>query len=144
MSKLWVVVADQSKARIFTVADPRGALLDVGKLEHPQAREHEQTLTSDRPGRSFDSKGQGRHAMGSSVDPARQETIYFAKQVADHVRAAHNEGRCDRLLLVAGPPLLGLLREDLKTSSGMKISEIEKNLGQYDALEIRKHLPERL
>ncbi len=30
MSKLWVVVADQSKARIFTVADHRGALLDVG------------------------------------------------------------------------------------------------------------------
>jgi hypothetical protein len=26
----------------------------------------------------------------------------------------------------------------------LKISEIEKNLGQYDAVEIRKHLPERL
>jgi hypothetical protein len=26
----------------------------------------------------------------------------------------------------------------------MEVSEIEKNLGQYDALEIRKHLPERL
>jgi len=144
MSTLWVVVADQSKARIFTIADPHGALLDVGELEHPQAREHEQTLTSDRPGRSFDSKGQGRHAMGSAVEPGKQETIRFAKQIADHVQAAHNEGRCNRLLLVAGPPLLGLLRESMKASSGIKISEIEKNLGQYDALEIRKHLPKRL
>jgi len=144
MSKFWVVVADQSKARIFTVADRRGALLDVGELKHPEAREREQTLTSDRPGRSFDSKGQGRHAMGSTVEPGKQETIRFAKQVADHVQAAHNEGRCDRLLLVAGPPLLGLLRENLKTSSGIKIAEIEKNLGQYNAMEIRKHLPERL
>ena len=144
MTKLWVVVADQSKARIFTVADSRGALLEVGKLEHPEARDREQTLTSDKPGRTFDSKGQGRHAMGSTVEPGQQETIRFAKQVADHVQAAHNEGRCDRLLLVAGPPLLGLLRENLKTSSGMEISEIDKNLGQYDALEIRKHLPERL
>jgi protein required for attachment to host cells len=144
MSKLWVVVADQSKARIFTVADPRGALLGVGELEHPEARGREQTLTSDRPGRSFDSKGQGRHAMGSAVEPGKQETIRFARQVADHLQAAHDEGRCDRLLLVAGPPLLGLLRESLRTTSGMEIAEIEKNLGQYDALEIRKHLPGRL
>ena len=144
MAKLWVVVADQSKARIFTVDDPRGALLEVGVLEHPEARDREQALTSDKPGRTFDSKGQGRHAMGSTVEPGKQETIRFAKQVADHVQAAHNEGRCSRLLLVAGPPLLGLLRENLKTSSGMEISEIDKNLGQYDALEIRKHLPERL
>ena len=144
MSKHWVMVADKSKARIFTVADPRGALLDEVVLEHPQAREREQALTSDRPGRSFDSKGQGRHAMGTSVEPDQQETIRFAKQIADHVQAAHNEGRCDRLLLVAGPPLLGLLRESLKTLTGLRVSEIEKNLGQYDAREIRKHLPERL
>jgi len=144
MSKLWVVVADQSKARIFTVADPHGELLDVGELEHPEARDREQTMTSDRPGRGFDSKGQGSHAMGSTDAPGKQGTIRFVKQVADHVQAAHNEGRCNRLLLVAGPSLLGLLRENLKTLSGLKISEIEKNLGQYDAREIRKHLPKSL
>jgi len=70
--------------------------------------------------------------------------VGLVKQVADHVQVAHSEGHCDRLLLVAGPPLLGLLRENLKTLSGIKITEIEKNLGQYNALEIRKHLPERL
>jgi protein required for attachment to host cells len=48
------------------------------------------------------------------------------------------------LWLVAGPQLLGLLREHLDTPPGLKIHEIEKNLGQYDALEIRKHLPQRL
>jgi len=39
MSKHWIVVADQSKARIFTVDDPRGELIKVDELEHPQARE---------------------------------------------------------------------------------------------------------
>ena len=82
--------------------------------------------------------------MGSTDDPGKQGTIRFVKQVADHVQAAHNEGRCNRLLLVAGPTLLGMLRENMKGLSGLKISEIEKNLGQYDAREIRKHLPERL
>ncbi len=144
MSKHWVLVADKSKARIFTVADPHGPLEDETMLEHPEARQREQTLTSDRPGRSFDSKGEGRHSMGTSVEPDKQETIRFAKQVAEHVEAAHNKGQCDRLMIVAGPPLLGLLREHLKGASGLKIAEIEKNLGQYDATEIRKHLPARL
>jgi len=143
MSKLWVVVADQSKARIFTVADPHGPLLDVGELEHPQGREHDRALNSDKPGRAFDSMGHARHSMGTAVEPGKQEAIRFAKQVADHVRAAHHEGHCNRLLLVAGPSQLGLLRGHLK-ASGMVISELEKNLGQYDAVEIRKHLPARL
>ena len=69
--------------------------------------------------------------------------MILVKQIADHVQATHSEGRCNRLLLVTGPRLLGLLRRNLKTSSGMEISEVKKNLGQYDAPEIRKHLPER-
>jgi len=143
MSELWVVVADQSKARIFTVSDT-SALLEAEELGHPEARELEQNLKSDRPGRSFDSKGKGRHAMSSPVEPAKQEAIRFAKQISDHIQLAHNEGRCGRLMLVAGPPLLGLLRENLRSLSGMEISEVEKNLGQYDAVEIRNHLPKRL
>ncbi len=144
MSKKWVVVADQSKARIFTVDDPRGPLLQVDELEHPEARKREQELISDRPGRSFDSAGQGRHAMGTSVEPKKEEAVRFAKQVADYLQAAHHEGRFNRLLLVAGPPLLGLLRDKLKSLSGANISEIDKNLGQYEAPEIRSHLPDRL
>ena len=37
MSKLWVVVADQSRARIFTVTDPHGELLDIGELDVVEA-----------------------------------------------------------------------------------------------------------
>ena len=144
MSKKWVVVADQSKARIFTVEDPRGPLIQMDELEHPEARKREQELISDRPGRSFDSSGQGRHAMGTSVEPKKEEAIRFAKQVADYLQAAHHEGRFNRLVLVAGPPLLGLLRDKLKSLSGANISEIDKNLGQYEAPEIRSHLPDRL
>ncbi|TCK18618.1 protein required for attachment to host cells [Thiogranum longum] len=144
MSKKWVVVADQSRARIFAVDDPHGPLLQVDKLEHPEARKREQELTSDRPGRSFDSAGQGRHAMGTAVEPKKEEALRFAKQIADYLQAAHREGRFNRLLLVAGPPLLGLLRDKLKVLSGANISEIDKNLGQYEAQEIRSHLPDRL
>lgn len=144
MSRHWIVVADQGRARFFTTSSPRGALMEVGALEHTEGRERPRDLTSDRPGRSFDSAGNGRHAMSSAVEPKKQEAIRFAREIADYLRQAHNEGRCDELLLVAGPDFLGLLREQLRPVSGFRISELEKNLGQYDSREIRAHLPERL
>ncbi|MDH3872449.1 MAG: host attachment protein [Gammaproteobacteria bacterium] len=144
MSRPWIVVADQSKARIFTVDDPQGALQEVDHLDHPEARDRSQTLTSDRPGRSFDSGGQGRHAMGTAVEPKEQEAIRFAKQIADHLRTACHEKGCNRLVLVAGPPFLGMLREQLASVNEIAITEIQKNLGQYSPHEIRTHLPARL
>ena len=144
MSKHWIVVADQSKARIFTVDDPRGELQELEQLENPTGRDQAQTLGSDRPGRSFDSSGQGRHAMGTSVEPKEQEAVRFAKQIGDRLRTACHAGRCNRLLLVAGPHFIGLLKEQLDSLADVKVTEIVKNLGQYDSREIRTHLPERL
>lgn len=144
MSRPWIVVADQSKARIFAVEDPHGPLQEVGHLEHPEARERSQTLASDRPGRSFDSSGQGRHAMGTSVEPKEQEAIRFAKQIAEHLRTECHEKGCNRLVLVAGTHFLGLLREQLGSVNDIAITEINKNLGQYSPHEIRTHLPARL
>lgn len=144
MHKPWIVVADQSRARIFTVDSPLGELQDLEALVHPEARLRTQSFGSDHPGRSFDSGGQGRHAMGTSVEPKEQEAIRFAKTVADHVRSACNDGRCNKLLLVAGPHFLGLLREHIGSLNNIDITEVRKNLGQQDIRAIRDHLPERL
>jgi len=144
MSKHWIVVADRSKARIFTVSESRGALQEVAILEHPEGREHARDINADRPGRAFDGSGQGRHAMGTAVEPMEQDAIRFSKEVGEHLKAACHDGRCNRLMLVAGPEFLGLLRKQLNTPSAVQISEIEKNLGRYDARVIRGHLPERL
>lgn len=144
MSKHWIVVADRSKARIFTVSESRGALQEVETLEHPEGREHSRNVNADRQGRAFDSSGQGRHAMGASVEPMEQDAIRFSKEVSEHLKAACHKGHCERLMLVAGPAFLGLLRKQLNTPPGITIAEIEKNLGHFDAREIRSHLPERL
>jgi protein required for attachment to host cells len=82
--------------------------------------------------------------MGVSVDPVEQEIIRFTKQVGKHVKAACLDGRCNRVMVVAGPHLLGLLRQQFDLPPDVRVTEIEKNLGQYDAREIRSHLPEKL
>ena len=144
MPKPLILVADQTKATIYTVTDPRGPLEEVEQLLHPEGRGRAQELKSDRHGRSFDSKGQGQHAMGSSVPPREQESIRFAGEIAQRLRRVFNGHRHNRLCVVAGPHFLGLLRDKLGKPANLRITEIRKNLGQYNARELRAMLPERL
>ena len=139
-----ILIADQARATFYTVATPRGPLEEVEQLHHPQARDRAQELKSDRHGRSFDSYGQGRHAMDSSVDPKEQESIRFAGEIVERLRSVSRRHRHNRLCVVAGPHFLGLLRDKLGKQANLRITEIRKNLGQYNAREVRAMLPERL
>jgi protein required for attachment to host cells len=145
MPKAWVVIAEQGCARFYTLEKPRGELDEVERLEHAEGSRRESELISDRPGRAFDSVGAGRHAMEPPVDAKEAEALRFAKEIADHLEKARAAGRFDRLVLVAGPQFLGLLRQKLSPALAQIVTqEIPKNLGQYEAREIRAHLPEIL
>jgi len=142
----WVVVADSSRARIFKVDSALGPLQELAALAHPEGRLHAQELTSDLPGRAFDSSGQGaRHAMEQNIDPKENEALKFARQIAEYLENAQNESQFARLVLVAAPKFLGHLRQSLSNRVITLISqEIDKNLVQQSAEDIRRHLPERL
>jgi protein required for attachment to host cells len=145
MSKPWILVANQSEARIYTAETPRGALIEIDRLEHEVGHSREGDLKSDRPGRSFERMGTIRHAMETEVDPKEQEAMRFAKQISDYLESGQQRGRFDGLVLVAGPHFLGLLRKALgPVTAKLVTQEIAKNLVQYDAEAIRGHLPERL
>ncbi len=143
MNETWVVVADSSKARFF-LADGSG-LVEKDVFEHPEGRMHEQELTSDLPGKAFDSGGQGRHAMGSSVEPKKHEMIKFVKSIVDHLELARAKASLAKLYLIAPSAFLGELRAQL-TSPLKKIvqGEIDKNLVALKAGEIRLKLPDIL
>jgi protein required for attachment to host cells len=145
MAATWVLVADKTRARFFVAESPIGTIEEIETLAHPESRLHETDLTSDLPGRAFDSGGQGRHAMGSMVGPKQQEAHVFAKQIGDRLDAARAKGSFARLVIVAPPAFLGLIREHLNgQTSKLVTSEIAKNLARMPPAEIRGHLPERL
>lgn len=145
MSKAWIVVANQSEARIYSLDRPRGALVELRRLEHEAGHVREGEMVSDRPGRAFQRVGNVRSAMEPEVDPKEQEAMRFAKEISDHLDGGQQQGRFDRLVLVAAPHFLGLLRKALSSATAKYVTEeIAKNLVQYEAQEIRQHLPERL
>ena len=142
MAKTWIIVAENSRARVFETDRKNPQLREIRGFAHPEARLHEQELTSDLPGRTFDSAGQGRHAMEQDVSPKRHEAMQFAKQLAEYLieRRRHND--FDHLGLVAAPAMLGMLREKLDDETRKRVRfEIDKNLTRLPVQEIRAHLP---
>jgi len=145
MSHSWIIVADASRARIFSSTGNLSGFQELQTLTHPASRLHEQELTSDLPGRAFDSHGQDRHAMGQAVSPKKEETIRFAKQITSLLDDARKKNSFEHLILIAPPERLGLLREKLSVALRKRVSEeIHNNLTQHTLDDIKKHLPQFL
>lgn len=145
MKNTWVVVADASRARIFAASKNLSVFDEVTTLAHPASRMHEQEMTSDLPGRSFDSSGDGRHAMGQTEDPKAHQHDVFARQVSDHIEELCQQDTTAKLILIAAPKTLGLLRQHLSDSTRNKITqEVDKDLTQHSVQDIKDHLPDFL
>ena len=141
MNPTWIIVADGSRARLFESSGSSSDIHETENLTHPESRLHEQTLTSDLPGRAFDSTGEGRHAMGSKAEPKKHEIEEFARQIASHLDKARSDNKFKQLIVIAAPSILGELRNTLSAETKKLIrTEIDKDLTQHSIDDIQKHL----
>lgn len=141
MTTTWIITADNSRARILSMQSKVAPLTEVKNFLHPAGRMRKRELTSDRPGRTYDSRGMGRHAKQARNDPAKQELIYFTGRIAGFIETARKRADFDRLILVASPPLLGMLRKKLSSAAKQQITrEIRKNLATKTGEEICQYL----
>jgi len=144
MRKTWVVVADNSRARIFTAETPSSPLIEVDSIVHPEARMHDRDITSDLPGRGSGSGG-SRHSYETETDAKDYENVNFAKRIAGFLDDARKSDKFKQLIIVAAPSLLGNLRSGLNDQTKKMVSlELDKNLSSLNPDEIRKHMPEYL
>jgi protein required for attachment to host cells len=145
MPDIWVLSANGARARIYAAESSTAPLVEVSSLVHPEVRVKERDLTSDRPGRTFDSFGTGRHAKSSEVGPKQTEEIRFAHEVADKLEQGRVGHAFDRLVVIAGPTFLGHLRDSMSAPLASAVSlEIDKDYTSLRPEELRARLPERL
>ncbi|MBA3816931.1 MAG: host attachment protein [Parachlamydiaceae bacterium] len=134
MGTLWIVTANSGFAKIFEVKGHGRQITEIQHIDFPNGRLKSSEVNSDRPGRSFDSVGSGRHAHSPAVSVHVHENKVFARQIADLLQAAHTNPSpsFDELALIAPPHFLGELK--LAISNGVKkciIKEIPKDLPEY-------------
>lgn len=145
MSRIWVLVASHGRARLFESDNRVGPLREIASFAHPQARLHERDLVSDAPGRSFDRRGEGRHAHGERRTAKRQEAARFAKELAAALERGRVDKRYDKLYVVAEARFLGQLRECLDEATRDLIAgEIDRNVVTGTPEAVREQLPDFL
>ena len=142
--KVWVVVADASRARLYRAETPRGPLVELADAVHSAARLQDHELLSDRAGRAVDTQGHHRHGMEATTDPHDQEAQRFAHELAERLHVHHNAHDFDGLVLVAPPRFLGLLRGALDEQVAKQVlASLDLDLTRiYTAAEVQSHLPD--
>jgi len=145
MNSTWLIVADNSRARFFSMETRTGPIVETKSIVHTEARLKEQSMTSDAQGRGSAKGGEGIHAYQDKVSPKEQENINFARELSHELDKARKENKFKQFVLVAAPEFLGNLRDKMNKETKKLISfELAKNLSHLEAADIRKHLPERL
>lgn len=136
--KTWIVVADGAHARVFEEKRPLAPLQELP--DHGMNQKG-----SDRPAAKgsatvHERAGSGRHA-GHDDSPKEEAEHRFLKRLAAHLDEAARAKAFDRVVLVAPPKALGLLRGELSSAVAAMVEASDPHDRVSEtAADLHKHL----
>jgi protein required for attachment to host cells len=143
--KTWILIADGARARIVINDGPGRGVREVEDAQFSASHLPDREIDADRPGRTFDAGGDGRHAKVPKTPSHRHREQQFAGQLADYVDNGLTQGLFDRLIVVAAPGMLGDLRAKLSNPvKQVLLAELSKDLTHLPDHELAPHLEETL
>ena len=113
MPNIFVIVADNTCARVFYSSSSQGPLEEKTVLVHPENRISVKNMVSDRQGYSFSSHGYGRKALSKREEPKEHEIKQFVKEISEYLKNSEANNEFDQLIIIAAPKLLGTLKKQL-------------------------------
>ncbi len=136
----WLVVCDGAKS-LFLRNDGDANLLNLIPVEVTlQADTPTRELGTDRPGRVYQSQGAARSAT-EDTDWHSQAERDFLVNVAEWLNAHVQDNTIKKLVVIAPPKALGILRENLLPATRtVIIAQIAKDLVKLPIPDIEKHL----
>ena len=131
----WILVANRAGARIF---DRKGRSLHlIREIDHPAGRKADQDIEAG-PQRTFDSHAQGHDPRSSPHEHAAES---FAKDLAAELLLGRTKHGVERIVLVAEPHFLGLVRGKLDdTTLALVAATLPKDLAKADVEAIQEHV----
>jgi protein required for attachment to host cells len=151
-TRICVVAADATRARLFTFEDfegrdeaPTQEFRERMTLVDPARRRRASELFSDtRPGLDRAPSGRG-FALDDHRDAARDRMDRgFAASIADAMELVTRAYGCTRLILAASPRMLGILRT-FEPLGGRDVErhEIDRDLVRLSGSQLHDHLAQR-
>ncbi|MGK7907800.1 MAG: host attachment protein [Synechococcus sp.] len=153
MNRFLVVTIDGTKARFFTFepeelpgSDSGSKLIEREQLSNPSHSLHGQDLWANtKTGRNRGTNGQGH-----TYDDRRQNHVVeferqFTKGIANKIVELNQTFATQRLLLVAEPQILGIMRDSLSSilPKSHRISELAKDICHFKPHEIHEYLTKK-
>lgn len=134
----WVLVAHRTGARLFEHKGHELSVLET--IDHPAGRVEDHDLERG-PQRNFDSHAQGRHAKDRGGSRHERAAVHFAHDLARLLEEGRLTKGVNRIVLVAEPHFLGLLRAELgKEAAELVTAGVAKDLHAVSAPDVLRHL----
>lgn len=137
MEVTWIIVGSRDEVRILEMHRPDEELREILDLGNPSGVLKNKDITSDEPGRAFGNMRPGRHAYSSEQEPRERLLQNFYRDLIRRVDTAFSLHRFSRLVLVAEPHLLGIIRSLLTEQLSRVVhAEVHKDVSYEGSREI--------
>ncbi|WP_437202816.1 host attachment protein [Planctomicrobium sp. SH664] len=142
-ASMWILVADGARATVYRTTWPEAKQFEtVESLVHAEGAAQPHEVLTDRPGR-FAGPGHMHQSGDPDVNFRRQTAIDFAIQIVETLERGRNQNEFGRVMLVAPPLLLGILREKISAPLAKQIvGEIGKDYVHLPPHELKSTLQE--
>jgi protein required for attachment to host cells len=141
--RTWILLADAASARLYESLGPnRWSLLR--EFSHLQSRLRPSATGRDKPGRVKQSAG-SRAALEPPTPRKKVEADRFARELVQVLDAGVVQDAYERLVLVAPPSFLGVLRDKLPPRVRARLKDvIEKDYLHLDPPKLRERVETQL
>lgn len=139
--RIGILVVAEHAASFFEVDAGNSVVRPIEIVDDPQElAEREAEIPGSNA--SFDGIDGARSAIDLDRISPRLNQSRFARRVADAIESGRSRHEFERLIVMAAPRMLGLIREALPDASRNVIAaEIPKDLARLDAEVIRNCMP---
>jgi protein required for attachment to host cells len=160
MPTTWIIAANAGRARFFSESDAKEPLQELDDMINSAAQLRTVDTETDRLGPTSaagsshniggnEAAGFAHNAAAGAPNkqyqpaqtPQQHATDLFAKDVAEFLLKAHQEGRYQQLVLAASPEFLGVLRTKLNPQIQQLVkTEVNKDYTHSSAQQLREQL----
>ena len=141
MNTTWILTANRSGATLFETDGKGQPIHRLQDIPHPEGRLQNQQIVADKPGRAFDSLRQGRHGMSTEHEPTEEVALEFARILAELLDKGRTLHAFGKLVLVAEPRFLGMLRAALDPhTAALVVKTVHKDLPGVSEKDLASHL----
>jgi protein required for attachment to host cells len=139
--KVWVLAANLTRARLFLLDDDGSSMTEVESFANPEGRSAERAVTTSPPPTVHESAAPARHSIEPHTSLREKQAQQFAHLINEELKRKLLAGDFDRLVVIAAPHFLGVLRK--KFDKGI-LASIDKEIAHDFTLMKADEISERL